>query len=239
MTDCLCLFKPQVFHWSRDPTTFQQTQLTINMTSIAELFPKCRKLSYDSRQQLAQVQNGVLQASELFLSLEELSRQLDTMQQLVMRERPQQREVWKRKIQELRTESEGIRRQASHYDKVVNTNVRRQRERDELLTRRRQTNRFSSTGERDMSNLADEAKSWQQSQYMVDDLIANGEASLDNLRQQRERMTGINKFLGQIDDKLGISNSTMKIIERRDITDAYLIAALSLLTMVVIYFTWF
>ncbi len=208
------------------------------MTSIVELFPKCRKLSYDSRQQLAQVQNGVLQASELFLSLDELSRQLDTMQQLVMRERPTQREVWKRKIQELRTEAQGIRRQAAHYDKVVNTNVRRQKERDELLTRRKQTNRYNSSGERDMNNLADEAKSWQQSQYMVDDLIANGEASLNNLREQRERMTGISRFLGQIDDKLGISNQTMKIIERRDITDAYLIAALSLLTLVVIYFTW-
>eukprot|EP00531_Pseudo-nitzschia_arenysensis_P011558 CAMPEP_0116118378 /NCGR_PEP_ID=MMETSP0329-20121206/2072_1 /TAXON_ID=697910 /ORGANISM="Pseudo-nitzschia arenysensis, Strain B593" /LENGTH=210 /DNA_ID=CAMNT_0003612001 /DNA_START=20 /DNA_END=652 /DNA_ORIENTATION=- len=209
------------------------------MTSIAELFPKCRKLSYDSRQQLAQVQNGVLQASELFLSLDELSRQLDTMQQLVMRERPTQREVWKRKIQELRTEAQGIRRQAAHYDKVVNTNVRRQKERDELLTRRRrQTNRYNSSGERDMGNLADEAKSWQQSHFMVDDLIANGEASLNNLREQRERMTGISRFLGQIDDKLGISNQTMKIIERRDITDAYLIAALSLLTLVVIYFTW-
>lgn len=208
------------------------------MTSIVELFPKCRKLSYDSRQQLAQVQNGVLQASELFLSLEELSRQLDTMEQLVMRERPTQREVWKRKIQELRTDAQGIRRQAAHYDKVVNTNVRRQKERDELLTRRKQTN-FSSSGERDMSNLADEGKSWKQSQYMVDDLIASGEANLNELREQRERMSGVTRFLGQIDDKLGISNSTMKIIERRDITDAYLVAALSLLTLVVIYFTWF
>ena len=207
------------------------------MTSIAELFPKCRKLSYDSRQQLAQVQNGVLQPSELFLSLRELGNQLDLMQQLVVRERPAQREVWKRKIQELRVESEGVRRQAEHYDRLVNTNVRRQKERDELLTRRKQTT-FSSSNERDMTNLADEAKSWNQSQYMVDDLIANGEASLNSLRAQREKMGGVSRLLGQIDDKLGISNSTMKIIERRDITDAYLIAALSLLTLVIFYFTW-
>ena len=210
------------------------------MTSIVELFPKCRKLAYDSRQQLAQVQNGVLQASELFLSLDELSRQLELMNQLVMRERPAQREVWKRKIQELRSEAEGVRRQGEHYDRMVNSNVRQQKERDELLTRRRQRKeQFSSAGERDMSNLADEAKSWNQSQYMVDDLIANGEASLNNLIEQRQRMTGVSKFLGQIDDKLGISNSTMKIIERRDITDAYLVAALSVVTLIVVYFTWF
>jgi len=209
------------------------------MTSIAELFPKCRKLAYDSRQQLAQVQNGILQASELFLSLDELSRQLELMNQLVMRERPAQREVWKRKIQELRVEADGVRRQGDHYDRIVNTNVRQQRERDELLTRRKQRKGFSSANERDMSNLADEAKSWNQSQNMVNDLIANGEASLNNLVEQRQRMTGVSRFLGQIDDRLGISNSTMKIIERRDITDAYLVAALSVVTLIVIYFTWF
>ena len=209
------------------------------MTSIAELFPKCRKLAYDSRQQLAQVQNGILQASELFLSLDELSRQLELMNQLVMRERPAQREVWKRKIQELRVEADGVRRQGDHYDRIVNTNVRQQRERDELLTRRKQRKGFSSVNERDMSNLADEAKSWNQSQNMVNDLIANGEASLNNLVEQRQRMTGVSRFLGQIDDRLGISNSTMKIIERRDITDAYLVAALSVVTLIVIYFTWF
>lgn len=209
------------------------------MTSIAELFPKCRKLSYDSRQQLSQVQNGILPASELFLSLDELSRQLELMNQLVLRERPAQREVWKRKIQELTIEADGVRRQGEHYDRMVNTNVRQQKERDELLTRRRQRKEFSSSSERDMSNLADEAKSWNQSQYMVNDLIANGEASLNNLVEQRQRMRGINRFLGQIDDKLGISNSTMKIIERRDITDAYLVAALSVVTCIVIYFTWF
>jgi len=209
------------------------------MTSIVELFPKCRKLAYDARQQLAQVQNGVMQASELFLSLDELSRQLELMNQLVMRERPAQREVWKRKIQELKLEADGVRRQGEHYDRMVNTNVRQQKERNELLTRRRQRKEFSSSSERDMSNLADEAKSWNQSQLMVDDLIANGEASLNNLQEQRQRMKGVSKFLGQIDDKLGISNTTMKIIERRDITDAYLVAALSVVTLIVIYFTWF
>lgn len=209
------------------------------MTSIVELFPKCRKLAYDSRQQLAQVQNGILNASELVLLLDELSNQLDMMTQLVMRERPGQREGWKRKIQELRVEADGIRRQGEHYDRMVNTNVRHKKERDELLTRRKKRKDFSSEGERDMSNLADEGKSWQQSNYMVNDLIANGEASLMNLKEQRERMTGVSRFLGQIDDKLGISNTTMKIIEQRDITDAYLIAFLSVVTLIVIYFVWF
>lgn len=207
--------------------------------NTSQLFPKCRKLAYDSRQQLAQVQNGVMYPSELFLSLDELSRQLDMMSQLVLRETPAQREVWKRKIQELKEEAEGIRRQGEQYDRLVNTNVRHQKEREELLTRRRQRKEFANgTEERDLTNLADEATSWQQSQYMVNDLIANGEASYNALKEQRGQMTGVSKFLGQIDDRLGISNSTMRIIERRDVTDAYFVLGGCVVTCIVIYFVW-
>mmetsp|Transcript_4083 Transcript_4083/g.4209 ORF Transcript_4083/g.4209 Transcript_4083/m.4209 type:complete len:163 (+) Transcript_4083:167-655(+) len=161
------------------------------------------------------------------------------MNQLVLREAPAQREVWKRKIQELREETEGLKRQGENYDRIVNTNVRHQKERDELLTRRRQRKEYSSTEERDNLNLSDEAKSWNQSHYMVTDLIANGEANLNSLVEQRQRMTGVSKFLGQIDDRLGISNSTMKVIERRDITDVYFVLGGCVITCIVIYFTWF
>jgi Golgi SNAP receptor complex protein 2 len=147
----------------------------------------------------------VLYPSELFLSLEELSNQLDIMEQLVLRETPAQREVWKRKIKELREDSIAIRRQGENYDRIVNTNVRHKKERDELLTRRRQRKEYSSGEERDLNNLASEAQSWQQSQYMVSDILANGEASLNSLVEQRQRFSGITRFMGQISDSLGIS----------------------------------
>ena len=209
------------------------------MTSIVELFPKCRKLAYDSRQQLSQVQNGILYASELFLSLDELNTQLDIMEKLVLRETPAQREVWRRKIQELREDGIAIRRNGEHYDRVANSSVRHQKERDELLTRRRQRKGYSNTEEQDLANLADEAQSWQQSQYMVSDLIGQGEASLAGLVNQRRQLGGVTRFLGQIGDSLGISNSTMKIIERRDVTDAYFVLGGCIITCIVIYFVWF
>lgn len=209
------------------------------MTSIVELFPKCRKLAYDSRQQLSQVQNGILYASELFLSLDELNRQLDIMDKLVLRETPAQREVWRRKIQELREDASAIRRNGEHYDRIANSSVRHQRERDELLTRRRQRKGYSNAEEQDLANLADEAQSWQQSQYMVSDLIGQGESQLAGLINQRRQLGGVTRFLGQISDSLGLSNSTMKIIERRDVTDAYFVLGGCVITCIVIYFVWF
>lgn len=204
-----------------------------------QLFPKSRKLAYDARQQLQQVQNGLLYPSELYLTLDELSRQLDLMDQLVLRETPAQRDMWNRKILELRQDASSVRRQGEHYDRITSTNIRHVNERNELLTRRRQRQIPSSAEERDLNNLADEAKSWEQSQNMVNDLLVNGEASLSHLVKQRQQLRGVTRFLGQIDDSLGISNSTMRIIERRDITDAYFVFGGCVITCIVIYFVWF
>jgi len=165
--------------------------------------------------------------------------QLDIMDQLVLRETPAQREVWKRKIMELREDAKSLRRSGEDYDRRRNANVRHQRERDELLRRRKQRTNPSGVDERDMANLADEGKSLQQSTYMVGDLIASGETSLNNLQQQRQQMGGITGVLFDMGNRLGLTQSTMRIIERRDITDAYLVFGGMIVTILVIYVVWF
>lgn len=168
--------------------------------------------------------------------MDELERQLDIMQSLVSKETPAQRQVWKRKILELREDSSSLRRQGEHYDRMVHSNVLQQRERNELLTRRK--NRAAGA-ESDYQNYAQEAQSLDQSQLMVGDLLSTGEASLTGLVQQRQQMRGIKRRVFDMGNKLGISNSTMRIIERRDITDAYLVFGGMVVTCIVIYFCWF
>lgn len=187
----------------------------------------------------SQVQNGALHASDLFCSLEELARQLDIMDTLVSRESPAQREVWRRKILELREDSQNIRRQANHYDRMVNLQARQAKERDEVMMRRRRVRRGGDYGDRGVNDLSEESTSLMQSQQMVGDLLGSGEATLGGLRDQRERLRGVNRVLFDIGSKLGLSNSTMRIIERRDITDAYLVIAGMVITLIVIYLCWF
>ncbi|GKY94905.1 hypothetical protein MPSEU_000455400 [Mayamaea pseudoterrestris] len=205
------------------------------MTSIAELFPKCRKLAYDARQQLAQIQANQAPPSELFMVLEELNRQLDTMEQLVFKETATQRQVWKRKITELRQECASLQEQGNVWQKTHHQSMY-QRERQELLRRR---NVLQHENQGDLQNLSEESRSLEQSTSMVFGLIAQGEASLGGLVDQRNRLRGIKGVLGDIGNRLGLSQATMRIIERRDITDAYLVAAGMVVTCLVIYFVWF
>lgn len=204
------------------------------MTSIVELFPKCRKLAYDARQQLAQVQHGSVPQMELDLVLEELNRQLDLMEELVLKETPAQRQVWKRKISELRQESASLQQQgaATEYSRRSNSHLY-QAQRDEILRRR---NRRNNDG--DLQNLADENQSLEQSHFMVDELISQGQTSLTSLVEQRQRLRGVSRVVADIGNRLGLTQSTMRIIERRDITDAYLVAAGMAVTILVIYFVW-
>lgn len=204
------------------------------MTSINELFPKTNKLAYDARQQLSQVQNGSMHAADLLMVLDELDRQLDLMEQLVLKETPAQREKWKRKISELRQESSTLRNQGQATDNYRRRTTSYQVERDELLRRRNKRQGEES----DVQNLAQEGESLDQSQFMVGNLINQGEESLNSLHMQRQRLRGVTGVLTNIGNRLGVTQSTMRIIERRDITDAYLVAAGMVITCIVFYLVW-
>jgi golgi SNAP receptor complex member 2 len=199
------------------------------MTSIVELFPKCRKLCYDARQQLSLQANTGRPSDDLSLVLEELHRQLDGMDQLVLRETPDSRAVWKRKIAELRRDMADM--------EVQQKNTSYQSQRQELLQRRRRPEDESHRNE--MENLARESQHWQHSTGMVNDLLQTADASYANLREQRQRLRGVSRVVADMADALGLTQTTMKIIARRDITDAYLIMAGMVVTLIVLYVTWF
>jgi Golgi SNAP receptor complex protein 2 len=160
------------------------------------------------------------------------------MENLALREMPAQREMWKRKILELREDSQSIRRQGEHYDRMVSAGVRQRRERDELLARRR-NNRTNGGGGDEMQQLAEEADSLANSQGMINELLASGQANLSNLVGQRSRMRWVNRKMLDIGNKIGLSNSTMRMIEKRDATDAYLVLGGMICTLLVIYFLYF
>ena len=206
------------------------------------MFPKSRKLAYDIRQQLCQVQNHSLDASELFLSIDELHRQLDIMCVLVKEQTiPTQRDVWNRKIFELREDANSIKRQGqSYYDRMISANVREKKQRDELMTLRHRRNKHNtSDAENAMNDLTEESESLANSQSLVGELLLSGQTQLNALIHQRNQMRGIKRLVITMGQKVGLSNATMRMIERRDTTDAYFVFAGMFLTILIIYLLYF
>ena len=52
-------------------------------------------------------------------------------------------------------------------------------------------------------------------------------------------MRWVTRKMFDIGNKVGLSNSTMRMIERRDVTDAYLVFGGMIVTLLVIYFLYF
>ena len=200
------------------------------MTSIHELFPKCRKLAYDARQAFQQ-----RRSDDVFMILEELNVQLQCMETLLTKEIPSQRMIWQRKISELRQESQLLYQQQQQSLPSRKPTYASQRE--ELLQLRQR--RSNAATENDLQNLSKESQSIHSSQNMVLDILQSGEASYHELRQQRKQLSTIGSVMSTIDSTLGLSKTTMQIIERRDITDAYYVLAGMILTCIVLYVTWF
>lgn len=226
------------------------------MSTISELFPRCNKLAYDARQQLLQLQQQSLSSTasssaaafDVVNLLDQLDRQLDHLQEdCVLREPPAQREKWKRKITTLRAQSATLRQEYQNWynsssSQSYQSHNRYHSDRQEVLRRRPNAgnaNGTSSNNHHDVDHLASEAESLEQSHLMVNQLLDQGAANLHDLQKQRAQLRGIRGMMTNIGNTLGLTQATMRIIERRDVTDAYLVAGGMVVTLVVLYVVWY
>lgn len=103
-------------------------------------------------------------------------------------------------------------------------------EREHLLTRRFQSN--ETTIELDYS--LQHHTQMNNAQRGVDDMISTGSSILASLRNQREMLKGARNKMVSIGSTLGLSDHTMRLIERRMHEDKYVMLAGMLVTLVVI-----
>ena len=81
---------------------------TLDMATISDLFPRTRKTSYDIRSLLSSPQT--FSPSTLQIHLSELNQQLSQLDALVTKEPVESREMWHRRVNELRAEALEMRR---------------------------------------------------------------------------------------------------------------------------------
>ena len=69
----------------------------------------------------------------------------------------------------------------------------------------------------------------------MDDLLNHGQTILETLRDQRGMMKGIRKKMLDVASMLGMSNTVMRLIERRSETDKYVLFGGMIVTCVIMY----
>ena len=69
----------------------------------------------------------------------------------------------------------------------------------------------------------------------MDDLLSHGQTILETLRDQRGMMKGIRKKMLDVASMLGMSNTVMRLIERRSEGDKYILFGGMIVTCVIMY----
>ncbi|OQR73073.1 Golgi SNAP receptor complex member 2-like [Tropilaelaps mercedesae] len=128
--------------------------------------------------------------------------------------------------------------------KTAQENMRRKREekrahernREELLHRTFRANDTSI----DMDHMLAFHTKAQDANRNVDDLISHGGSILDSLREQKARLVRSQKQIFDILNQLGMSNTVMRLIEKRGSQDKYIlfggmVATCIIMILIVVY----
>ncbi|EQC38521.1 hypothetical protein SDRG_04228 [Saprolegnia diclina VS20] len=183
------------------------------------LYPRAGKLVFELKTQLGYLDQGAsssteMQARETAAALRSLIDQLDS---LVYSENPAGRDIWMKKVQQLRED----------YALLNNTLEQRciqsSRSQIELQERQKLLSRRGNAAQNDIAMLSHEYDSLGRSSRMVNDLTDLSYATLGNLSDQRDRMKGVQRKVLDVANRLGLSGSLLRIIERRDTVDKWIV----------------
>lgn len=76
----------------------------------------------------------------------------------------------------------------------------------------------------------------------MDDMLLSGTNILENMREQRNTLKGAHRRMMDIGNTLGLSNTTMRLIEKRAFEDKYILfggifITVVIIVLLIIYFT--
>lgn len=164
--------------------------------------------------------------------INELSSNCERLAILANKEPIPRRQNAKMRVDELRYEQKHLQ--------AALANLQRQRyEREEHLHNREEllSKKFSTNDSRDTQIYIDESLQFhsraQSANHNVDELIGSGSSILTSLREQRTTLKGAHRKILDVANTLGMSNTVMRMIERRTWQDKFILFGGMFVTCVV------
>ncbi len=73
---------------------------------------------------------------------------------------------------------------------------------------------------------------------MINQYIAIGQNTLQDLLAQKERLKSVQRKVLDILNYLGLSNSIMKAVEKRDVTDKWIVIIGMVIVLALLFWIW-
>ncbi|NXX41030.1 GOSR2 protein, partial [Tricholaema leucomelas] len=179
-------------------------------------------LSSAANPSLAAVEN------EIQARIDDICGSLQRLEVLCSKEPPSRRQNAKLRVDQLKYDVQHLRTALGNFRHRRQAREQQERQRQELLARTFTANDSATSIPIDESLQFNE--SLQSAHRGVDELLGSGTSILQGLRDQRVTLKGTQKKLLDVANMLGLSNTVMRLIEKRALQDKYLMAGGMLLT---------
>lgn len=146
-----------------------------------------------------------------------------------------QRDLWKRKVEQVAEEAASLK---GSLDKFLSRNLSRiqeAREREELLGRK------NGDGSHVLQIFDEEAQARlavRNSSTMLEEAFSTGVAILSKYSEQRDHLKRAQRKALDVLNTLGLSNSVLRLIERRNRVDKWIKYAGMIVTTVILFYFW-
>ncbi|XP_073274527.1 membrin-11-like [Primulina huaijiensis] len=145
-----------------------------------------------------------------------------------------QRDLWKRKVEQVSEEAESLRTSLDKYLSRHLKRIQEAQERAELIGRANGDSHILRIFEEE----AQASESVRRSSHLLEDAFATGVAILSQYSEQREHLKRAQRKALDVLNTLGLSNSLLRLIERRNRVDKWIKYAGMVFTVIVIFFFW-
>lgn len=171
--------------------------------------------------------------NEIQARIDQIFSNLERLEILSSKEPPTKRQNAKLRVDQLKYDVQHLQTALRNFQHRRYAREQQDREREELMTRSYTTN------DSETSIHIDETLQFNSSvrnaHQGMDDLLGSGTSILEGLRDQRKTLKGTQKKILDVANMLGLSNTVMRLIEKRAFQDKVVMIGGMLLTCVVMF----
>ncbi|XP_073463759.1 Golgi SNAP receptor complex member 2 isoform X1 [Aquarana catesbeiana] len=179
----------------------------------------------------ADKQSVHLVENEIQARIDQIFSNLERLEILCSKEPPSKRQNAKLRVDQLKYDVQHLQTALRNFQHRRYAREQQDKEREELLTRNYTTN------DSDTSIHIDETLQFNSSvrnaHQGIDDLLGSGTSILEGLRDQRKTLKGAQKKILDVANMLGLSNTVMRLIEKRAFQDKAIMIGGMIFTCVV------
>lgn len=183
---------------------------------LSELLPEDKRRLHELEIQLVELEkeNPNVHFFDVSLSVNEMGGRIEELEKLANRESKARRNDEKRRVQHLRV--------SYNHIKSSLENLSKKKEQAHFDARKYLMGDLNgNTAKFDLE--AAENVSLNRSSAMINDYLETGKETLSELLSQRDRLKSIQRKVFDILNLLGVSNSIMRVVERRENVDKWIV----------------